>query len=90
MDGSIALQGRVMNAGKVPPGKPGSRLTDLRTSQVVLALIVVNARKVEGMSIGAIADYLAMLTLSQARSANTYSQLPSSTDLPTLRASRDF
>jgi hypothetical protein len=81
MDGSIALQGKVMNAGKVPPGKPGSRLTDLRTSQVVLALIVVDARKVEGMTIGSIADYLAMLTLSQARSADKCSQLPSIMDL---------
>jgi hypothetical protein len=81
MDGSVALQGKIMNAGKVPPGKPGSRLTNLRTSQVVLALIVVDAKKVEGMTIGSISDYLAMLTLSQARSSDTCSQLPSIMDL---------
>ena len=80
-DGSVALQGKTMNAGKVPPGKPGSRLTNLRTSQVVLALIVADAKKLDGMTIGSIADYLAMLTLSQARSSDACSQLPSIMDL---------
>jgi hypothetical protein len=89
MDGSVAMQGKIMNAGKVPPGIPGSRLTDLRTSQVVLALIVVDARKVEGMTIGSIADYLAMLALSQARSADTCSQLPSIMDLMASRCEND-
>jgi hypothetical protein len=88
-DGSIAMQGKVMNAGKVPPGKPGSRLTDLRTSQVVLALVVADAKKLEGMTIGSISDYLAMLTLSQARSADTCSQLPSIMDLMASGCSND-
>ena len=83
MDGSVALQGKVMNAGKVPPGKPGSRLTNLRTSQVVLALIVADAKRLDGMAIGSISDYLAMLTLSQARSSDSCSQLPSIMDLMT-------
>ena len=66
---------------KVPPGKPGSRLTNLRSSQVVLALIVVDANKITGMAIGSISDYLAVLALSQAQSADTCGQLPSITDL---------
>ncbi len=81
MEGPVALQGKIMNAGKVPPGKPGSRLTNLRTSQVVLALIVADAKSLDGMTIGSISDYLAMLTLSQARSTDACSQLPSIMDL---------
>jgi hypothetical protein len=66
---------------KVPPGEPGSRLTTLQSSQVVLALIVVDANSIKGMAIGPLSDYLAMLTLSQTRSSDSCSQLPSIMDL---------
>jgi hypothetical protein len=66
---------------KVPPGEPGSRLNNWRSSEVVLALIVVDADKIKGMAIGPLADYLAMLTLSQAESADSCGQLPSIMDL---------
>ena len=66
---------------KVPPGEPGSRLTNLRSSQIVLALIVVDAKKIAGMAVGPLADYIAMLALSQAKSPDTCSQLPSIVDL---------
>ncbi|MGB6309022.1 MAG: hypothetical protein WBF89_14650 [Steroidobacteraceae bacterium] len=68
-------------SSRVPPGEPGSRLTNLRSSQVVLALIVVDANKITGMSIGALSDYLAMLALSQAKPSETCSQLPTIMDL---------
>jgi hypothetical protein len=78
-DGAIA--GCVMCAGKVAPGTPGSRLDNYRSSQVVHALIVVDANKITGMTIGSISDYLAVLTLSQARASEGCSQLPSIMDL---------
>jgi hypothetical protein len=75
-----ALPG-IMYAGSVPPGELGSRLTTGRTSNIVMALIVVDAKIVSGMPIGPIADYLAMMTLSQAKSPDTCGQLPSIVDL---------
>jgi hypothetical protein len=66
---------------KVPPGRPGSRLTNLRTSQVVLATIVVDANKIKGMAVGPLSDYLAMLVLTQTRSFDACSQLPTIMDL---------
>jgi hypothetical protein len=78
--GVIAL-GSVLNAGPVPPGDPSSRLTHRRSSQVGFALIVVDANKIKGMTIGSLADYLSMLALTQARSSDTCSQLPTVMDL---------
>jgi hypothetical protein len=75
-----ALPG-ILNAGSVPAGDPGSRLTNGRRSLIVHALIVVDVNKVTGMSIGSISDYLAVLVLSQAQSPDTCSQLPSIMDL---------
>jgi len=81
-DGAIATGAcGAICAGKVPPGKPGSRLDNYRSSQVVRALIVVDANQIRGMTIGSISDYLAVLTLSQARAPQGCSQLPSIMDL---------
>jgi hypothetical protein len=81
-DGAIANGGcGVMCAGKVAPGTPGSRLDNYRSSLVVRALIVVDANQIKGMTIGSISDYLAVLTLSQARASKGCSQLPSIMDL---------
>jgi hypothetical protein len=81
-DGAIANGScGLMCAGKVPPGLPGSRLDNYRSSNVILALIVVDANQIKGMTIGSISDYLAVLTLSQARASERCSQLPSIMDL---------
>jgi hypothetical protein len=65
----------------VPPGHPGSRLYNGRSSLIVNALVVVDTNKVQGMPIGPISDYLAMLVLSQSKSPDSCSQLPSIIDL---------
>jgi hypothetical protein len=65
----------------VPPGRPGSRLYNARSSLIVNALVVVDANKVQGMPIGPISDYVAMLVLSQSKSPDSCSQLPSIIDL---------
>jgi hypothetical protein len=77
------FQGKIRHqeASKVPPGEPGSRLTNLRSSQVVLALIVVDGYKAMEMNLKSLTDYLAMLTLSQATPSDTCSQLPTIMDL---------
>ena len=79
--GSSGVPQGYFPASKVPPGEPGSRLTNLRSSQIVLALIVVDANKIAGMAVGPLSDYIAMLALSQARSPDTCSRLPSIVDL---------
>ena len=71
----------IFNAGKVAAGEPGSRLTNGRSSLIVSALIVVDTTKVAGMTIGSIADYLAVMVLSQAQSPEGCGQLASIIDL---------
>jgi hypothetical protein len=66
---------------RVPPGEPGSRLTNLRRSLIIQALVLVDTNKVRGLTIGSISDYLTMLILSQSESPDTCSQLPSILDL---------
>jgi hypothetical protein len=82
-DGEIAAPavGGVLSANKVPPGEPGSRLTNLRSSLIVSALIIVDATKIKGMQIGSLSDYLAVLTLSQSKAPGACAQLPSIMDL---------
>jgi hypothetical protein len=82
-DGGIASPavGGVLSMNKVPPGQPGSRLTNLRSSLIVSALIIVDATKIKGMQIGPLSDYLAMLALSQSKAPDSCAQLPSIMDL---------
>jgi hypothetical protein len=80
-DGATAAGNNVMHAGKVAAGMPGSRLDDYRSSQVVAATLLVDARQIAGMTVGALSDYLAVLALTQARTAQGCSQLPSIMDL---------
>jgi hypothetical protein len=91
-DGAIAAGGSFgpEGGGNVAPGTPGSRLDGYRSSQVVRALIVVDANQIKGMTIRSISDYLAVLTLSQARALEACSQLPSIMDLmaPGCRADK--
>jgi hypothetical protein len=72
-----------LNASRVAPGEPGSRLDNYRSSQVVLAVIIADANQIRGMTIGSISDYLAVLALTQARTLQGCSQLPSIMDLLT-------
>jgi hypothetical protein len=79
-DGNIATP-KGANPSKVAPGDPGSRLTNLRSSLIASALIIVDATKIKGIPIGPLSDYLAILTLSQSKAPGTCAQLPSIMDL---------
>jgi hypothetical protein len=71
----------LLGLGVMPPGRLGSRLTNGLSSLIVTALIVVDRTKVTGRAIGPIADYLAVLALSQARAPDRCGELPSIIDL---------
>jgi hypothetical protein len=75
-----ALPG-ALHAARVPPGLPGSRLSNGLRSLLVHALMVADTNKVVGHEIGSISDYLAMLVLSQAQSLDGCGQLPSILEL---------
>jgi hypothetical protein len=65
----------------MPSGKPGSRLTVGLRSEIVTAVIVADARKVEDLKIGAVADYIAFLALAQTTTFDACGELPSITEL---------
>jgi hypothetical protein len=69
------------DAGSMPGGCAGSRLTQCLRSLFTNVLIVVDSRTIEGRQIGPIADYIAMLALSQAKSLDTCGALSSILDL---------
>lgn len=59
----------------------GTHLPPRNSGQIVNALIVVDTRKLGGHPIGPVADYVAALALSQARSLDHCGKLPSILDL---------
>lgn len=59
-----------------PPGTPGSRLSNGSRSEFVHVLVVVNSDAVGGFEVGPVADYIAMLVLSQASDPDDCTQLP--------------
>ena len=63
-----------------PPGGTGSRIPAPLQSRFVLALVVIDARLVEGQAIGSVADRIAMLVLSKPASRTGCSALPSVMD----------
>jgi hypothetical protein len=67
--------------GTVPPGIPAGRLARGTESLFVFALIVVDVNKIEGQTVGTLADYIAVLALSQVRNLGTCNPLPSILDL---------
>ena len=71
----------LMNQGKHPAGLPGSRLTSHLSSEIVNAVLVVDLNKTTGHAIGPVADYLAVLTLTQAFAPQQCGTLPSIMDL---------
>jgi hypothetical protein len=64
-----------------PSGTPGSRLSRGELSVFDNILIVLDAKKMAGYPVGPLADYLAMLSLSEAEAPNDCAQLPSILDL---------
>ena len=64
-----------------PPGLAGSRLGSDMSSGIINVLIIADAKKMVGRPIGAIADYVAVLTLTQAYKSELCGMLPSITDL---------
>jgi hypothetical protein len=77
----LPLETRLLDQGKHPAGLPGSRLTSYVSSAIVNVIIVADANKIIGRAIGAVADYLAVLALTQAFRSEQCGTLPSITDL---------
>jgi hypothetical protein len=71
----------LMNSGKTVPGCAGSRLTHCLSSLFANVLIVADGKALEGRHLGPVADYIAMLVLSQPRSLDGCDALPSILDL---------
>jgi hypothetical protein len=67
--------------GHSPSAGLDSPLLGGTTSAIVNALIVADTNKVTGYTIGSISGYVAVLALSQARSLDACSELPSIFDL---------
>jgi hypothetical protein len=72
---------RAFESAPVPAGRAGTRLATGRSSWLAHVLIIADRNRMTGYTIGALSDYLAMLTLSQTRSPDTCGQLPSILDL---------
>jgi hypothetical protein len=63
--------------GKNPPtGRPGSRLGNGMSAQIVHSLILADANKVAGEKIDAIADYVAVLALARWRGLERCDAMP--------------
>jgi hypothetical protein len=59
----------------------GTRIPSRRISSILNVLIVADIRQVKGHEVGSIADYIAMLALSEPRSLDQCNDLPSILDL---------
>ncbi len=77
----LPLESSVLNQGQHPSGLPGSHLSNGISSAIVNVVIVVDVNKIVGRPIGAIADYVAVLTLTQAFATVRCGTLPSIMDL---------
>jgi hypothetical protein len=67
--------------GPTPHTGTGSHVPPRISSRFINALVVVDARELAGREIGPVSDYVAMLALSQPRSADACTHLPSILDL---------
>ncbi|HEX3363572.1 hypothetical protein [Phenylobacterium sp.] len=65
---------------RLPNGSAGSRLTSRISSQFMGVLVVIDASKIVGHQIGAIADSAAMLSLAHASQVKGCSELPTILD----------
>jgi hypothetical protein len=59
----------------------GSHLGHGLTSELLHSLVIVDARKLEGLPLGAMADYVTMVALTRMTVLNTCNELPSVIDL---------
>ena len=66
---------------RTPMHDASNRLDNYISSQVVLATIIADRNKITGLTIGSLSDYIAVLTLTQARMSEGCSQSPSIMDL---------
>lgn len=80
-DPLLPLETDIVFQGKHPAGLPGSRLSSHISSAIVNVVIVADTNKIVGRPIGAIADYIAVLTLTQAFASERCGTLPSIVDL---------
>jgi hypothetical protein len=67
--------------GPMPGAEPGSRLDDSLSSEFANVLVIIDQVKVAGASTQAIADYAAVLALSQVADLDECNALPSVLDL---------
>ena len=79
--GAVTAPMDLATAGNMPGGCAGSAFTRCLTSSFSNVLIVVDGKALDGRRIGPVADYVAMLALSQARSLDGCEALPSIIDL---------
>ncbi|HEY2051393.1 MAG TPA: hypothetical protein VGH03_18800 [Caulobacteraceae bacterium] len=67
--------------GRTPGEEPGSRLNDSLSSEFANVLVIIDQTKVAGASTQAIADYVAVMALTQVADLDDCNALPSVLDL---------
>jgi hypothetical protein len=67
--------------GAAPSGLAGSHLGMSLRSEFLHVLVVIDAHRVAGLPLGAVADYVAMVALTRMSSLDNCSELPSIVDL---------
>ncbi len=79
--GNFTTPDPAYGSGAPPSGLAGSRLTKSLQSELLHVFIIVDAQKVAGESLRAIADYIAMVALTRMGSLDACSELSSIIDL---------
>jgi len=86
--GAANVQGSSLGAalntsgvGGTPGGCAGSHFTQCLSSEFVNVLVLVDGNRVNGQTIGPVADYVAMLALAKVASIDDCADLPSILDL---------
>ena len=83
---TVSRSGVVLDGEGDVVGSDGTRLHTPTRQDFNRAMIIVDARQAEGLSFGALADYLAMVTLAQLEAGADTSQTPSILNLFAERA----
>jgi hypothetical protein len=83
---TVSRSGVVLDGEGDVVGSDGTRLRAATRQDFNRAMIIVDARQADGLSFGALADYLAMVTLAQLEAGADTSQTPSILNLFTERA----
>lgn len=76
----LPLEFDILRKGKHPAGLPGSRFGSSISSNIVNVVIIADANKLVGHAIGPMADYIAMLALTQDFGSEQCGTLPSIMD----------